>query len=388
MRIQYPALQIAPAGTTTSDLSFLHSQDCLVEYWEGESVIDIFTANYKMLSDWVTIPKDSQVIHFQRFFSDPDAMLNQPKAYLEQAAALYEKLIPAEARKARSILLIPDGSLLNLPFEALVEGNTGHSNLRTAPYLIRSHTIRYAWSASSLTMQYQYARHRNTGFLGIAPGFAQRERQLAPLSVQSEWAAMSGGTLTELIGPEATLARVKAMANQFSVLHFHTHADAAATPRIELIDDAMLLPDIYALRLNADLVALSACQTGIGVFQKGEGVMSLSRAFAQAGAANVMSSMWAVNDAATNRILNRFYECWNDKTAVSEALRTAKLDYISDKEIPAAQQSPYFWAAMIPVGADKKLPPASWGTLHWYGLFGGVLIVFFWWRWRTKRSEQ
>ena len=74
-------------------------------------------------------------------------------------------------------------------------------------------------------------------------------------------------------------------------------------PRLELFDQPLFLPSIYALPLQADLVTLSACQTGLGHEQSGEGVMSLARAFAQAGAACVVSSLWSVNDQSTSRLL-------------------------------------------------------------------------------------
>ena len=86
------------------------------------------------------------------------------------------------------------------------------------------------------------------------------------------------------------------------MIHLSTHAGADETdfaPRIEFIDTSLYLPELYAMKIPADLVVLSACETGLGKFEKGEGVMSLARGFAYAGAGSLVASLWKVNEGST-----------------------------------------------------------------------------------------
>ncbi len=207
---------------------------------------------------------------------------------------------------------------------------------------------------------------------------------MAPLpAAREEWEDLNGFDLHELYGSQATMEQLLQYAAGARILHFSTHAFAGETPRIELFDHALLLPDIYTMPIGADLVVLSACQTGLGREQKGEGVMSLARAFASSGAAAVISSLWSVNDRSTARLFQRFYFHLGENLATGEALRQAKLDYLADASVGAAGQSPYFWAGFLAVGAereiegDNKLVRAVWWAAGILLLLG---LLFFLWK--------
>ena len=108
--------------------------------------------------------------------------------------------------------------------------------------------------------------------------------------------------------------------------------------------------DIYNLKLPAELVVLSACQTGLGKQIRGEGVMGLTRAFLYAGAKRVIVSLWNVNDEATTELMGSFYErLWRRNLTTSAALREAQVAMWKSKRWSA----PYYWAAFVQQGEWK-----------------------------------
>ncbi|MBK8194413.1 MAG: CHAT domain-containing protein [Lewinellaceae bacterium] len=356
--------------------------EILLEYFAGEQFIDVFVRQRGSQDIWKRIPRDVRLDtlahNFLAFFSDANAMLNAPVSYLETAYALWQIIVPPEAAQARKLLIVPDGFLCFIPFEALVTGaGNDRRSLRNAGYLIRTQEVRYAWSLATLSSQHALVSAARGYFLAFAPGFAKGERGLAPLT-GSEWYPASVGNAQVLEGSNADLDHFLREGGGYRILHFSTHAFADSVPRIELYDQPMLLPDIYALPLHADLVVLSACQTGLGRFQKGEGVMSLARAFAQSGAACTLSSLWAVNDLNTARLLRQFYENMERGEALGEALRRAKLDYLEDRQVNATFQTPFFWAGFTLVGDDRPIEgKGAVRAMYWLVVVLLLAVVFF-----------
>jgi CHAT domain-containing protein len=112
-------------------------------------------------------------------------------------------------------------------------------------------------------------------------------------------------------------------------------------------DGFLRVNDIYNTRLNADLVVLSACETGLGEEVRGEGVMGLTRAFLYAGAPRVIVSLWSVNDRATAELMGNLYRALlRDGMTPTGALRQAQLTLRKQKQ----WQSPYYWAAFVQQG--------------------------------------
>jgi CHAT domain-containing protein len=106
----------------------------------------------------------------------------------------------------------------------------------------------------------------------------------------------------------------------------------------------MRLHEIYHLRLNADLVVLSACQTGLGKEMRGEGLIGLTRGFLYAGAPRVMASLWQVDDAATAALMKSFYRgVLVQKLTPAAALRAAQIEMLKRKGWAA----PYYWGAFV-----------------------------------------
>jgi hypothetical protein len=137
------------------------------------------------------------------------------------------------------------------------------------------------------------------------------------------------------------------------------------------------------MQLNADLVVLSACETGFGKFEQGNGTASLARAFMYAGVPALVVSLWEVNDGSTNILMQFFYKNLSAGMDKAEALRQAKLEYIGDAKGTAAH--PAFWAAFIQLGDNRPIPTLhSTTTYFWFDLFSNAqhdtsTKEFTWW---------
>jgi CHAT domain-containing protein len=151
--------------------------------------------------------------------------------------------------------------------------------------------------------------------------------------------------------------------SQYRIIHFSTHGLLdSRRPELSglvlsLVDEAgkpqegfLRLKEIYDLRLNADLVVLSACQTGLGKDIRGEGLIGLTRGFMYAGTPRVVASLWQVDDAATAALMKRFYRgVLQEQLPPAAALRAAQLEMLRKNQ----WQSPYYWGAFVLQGEWK-----------------------------------
>jgi CHAT domain-containing protein len=150
---------------------------------------------------------------------------------------------------------------------------------------------------------------------------------------------------------------------QYRVIHFATHGlldskhPELSGLVLSLVDESgkpqdgfLRLHEIYNLRLNADLVVLSACQTALGREVKREGLIGLTRGFMYAGSPRVMASLWQVDDAATATLMKHFYRgISQEKLSAAAALRASQIEMLKSKH----WQSPYYWAAFVVQGEWK-----------------------------------
>jgi len=175
----------------------------------------------------------------------------------------------------------------------------------------------------------------------------------------------------------ASVDRVKELdLSKYHILHFASHAvlgdkvSLASQPALVLSrvesggknKELLQFSDIFTLKLNADLVVLSACETGLGQFRDGEGIVGLTRAFFYAGASSAVVSLWKVEDQSTALLMERFYQRLKGGQNKAEALRKAKLDIIGARvklKSTGTEESlaaPFFWAPFVLVG--------DWGPIH------------------------
>jgi CHAT domain-containing protein len=280
----------------------------------------------------------------------------------------------------RRLVVVPDGVLHDVPFEALLDAH--------GQPLVERFAISYAPSASALaflrSMHQQRAGGATTliavanplidrsgasstrqmdlarmGLLGPLPKTADEARGIAKLF---------GASAIVFEGAHASRAELELPDVQDArILHFATHGliDETRPLRSGLVltanpprDDGLLqMRDIYAMRVNADLVTLSACDTALGENVTGEGMIGLTRAFFFAGARSVAASLWSVEDTATSRFMQDFYANIHGGEPIDIALQHAKIDFIHRGGRDA---SPFFWAPFIVSGnarAVVDVPP-------------------------------
>jgi CHAT domain-containing protein/tetratricopeptide (TPR) repeat protein len=321
--------------------------------------------------------------------------LSQPDspAVQETLRALSRAVIePIASRIAgKRLAVVTEGALQYVPFAALPDGE--------GRPLIRSHEIVSLPSASTLQALRRDAagRPRATQALFVVgdPVFDRRDSRVGGGGPQK--AAVAGTAMTrsaresgadlerlwftrqeansiaalagrdgvqKLLDFDATLERVTAAGlSSFRVVHFATHGllnnkhpelsglvfslvDSRGRPR----DGFLPVYEVYNLRLNADLVVLSACQTALGEDIRGEGLVGLTRAFMYAGTPRVVASLWRVPDSATAALMERFYRGMLSRhLPPAEALRTAQESVRREPRWAA----PYYWAGFTLVGEWK-----------------------------------
>lgn len=387
LKAAYPNLNQGETADTRALLRALKPGEAVLEYFVSTDTTDIFLFMPGPVLYWKTIPTPhDQIAAYTAFFNDQNAILSDPAGFLNLAWQLWLQLIPAEARQAQQLLVIPDGALNNIPFDALLtEAPNAGASLRNAAYLIRKQEVRYAWSLAALATQQKLVSAATGHALVLAPRFLHGEQGMSPLDFNSEESPADSKLLE---GPNATRQTLSEQASRYHILHLATHAFAGDErgARLVLFDGEVFLPDIYGLSLQADLVMLSACETSLGKRVEGEGVMSFARAFAQAGAACVVSSQWSVNDRSTARLSATFYRETARGKSIGTALRQAKLDYLNDAQVAASAQTPYFWAGLAMIGDDRNLPRSGGHFWWWAGVLLPGLLLLFWLR--RKRNAR
>ncbi|MBX2929974.1 MAG: CHAT domain-containing protein [Saprospiraceae bacterium] len=374
----------------------------LIEFFVGTDDIEVFGQSPNGQAIWKTIPRadsvSAQVQSFILLLQSREA-LQTPGAYRASAYDIYTRLLqPALSafgtQQPANVLIVPDAWLAFLPFEALYYEPAPEAGWERAPFLLKRYGIHYDFSLAVLENRRGLVSRAGRNIAQFSPRFEAGQRNLPPLLHSSGEAPVSKRCQSALYEDErAGLAELQQAASQYAVLHLSTHAGVdtgGLLPRVELFDRAAYLPDVYALNLQSELVVLSACQTALGRFRQGEGVMSLSRAFAYAGAKGLVASLWMINEVATARVLQAMYAELNAGAAKPAALRQAKLRYLDDPDVPAFEKSPYYWAGLVYTGDEASLRWKKCGmprpTLFALGvllLAGGLFGVFFK-KWRTK----
>ncbi len=262
---------------------------------------------------------------------------------------LYQLLLePVAARLAQfdQLIVVPHGSLHYLPFHALFDGQS---------YLIQSHQVSYL-PGSSLIAYGRTANPSRTNTVFTVGHSYEGKLPHAPAEATAIAQRWQGEARVETA---AKLDVVKQAAEKSSLLHLATHGDFRPDnplfSGLALADGWLTTLDIFNLRLGASLVTLSACQTGRSVIGGGDELLGLMRAFLSAGAASLVSTLWAVEDRSTAVFMNLFYEKLFANQTKAASLQLAQLQFLADGRFATPYTHPYFWAPFFLVGDSDKL---------------------------------
>lgn len=321
------------------------------------------------------------------------------KQYTDRAYKMYQKLVEPLGSLPKRLIIIPAGSMCDMPFEPLLMQQVSDpEKYKSHPFLIKEHIISYAYSATLLKemMQKEHLPTKHT-YVGFAPSFGKsaasvirgKRFSLSPLAfnkpeIENINALLGTGTVFKDI--EATENQFKAIASDYKIIHFATHGmansndpDYSLLAFTEVRDDKenefLYVSDLYNLELNAEMVVLSACETALGKHFRGEGIMSLARGFSYAGAKSIFTTLWSVNDQSTYTIIKGYYAQLQTGMDKDEALQASKLAYINKANNFTAH--PFLWSPYILIGDTNYVPAIAKGfpwMLIGMGIFASIAI--------------
>ena len=376
---EYPKYYSSKYETNVIDIKSiqqnLDNNSAFRSYFEAQNQIIIFT----ITKDEITIfpsekPEDfNQKIKDILKYTTSGYKVDFPK-YIKLAYELNNILFPDKLNKnIKNLTVVGDGYISLLPFDALFyeEYKGDVLNFKDYPFLIKKYNINYFYSANFFVNSFKKSNNKISNFYAIAPIFDNLEYsningfEVTPLPGSKEELSGIEKTLSlkninfkSVFSKKATEISLKhEILKNYNIIHIATHG-VVNTQNPELSglilyptdnnDDILYSGEIYNLELNADLVVLSACRTGIGQISKSEGIIGLPRALLYAGAQNVLVSLWKVSDASTANLMIDFYKnIIENNDSYTDALYKAKIKMI---EGGGNFAHPFFWSPFVLIG--------------------------------------
>jgi CHAT domain-containing protein len=426
LKKQYPNYALNQFSTAPISIAntrkLLPENGIFITYFVGENsiysmAIDAKNAQVFRINNPQNLPQLVESIRksIRPFSRDDDR--TDIKTYCESAFELYNWLLKdplsISAKKHDFIIVSPDGALNFIPLDILLtEKITAHFNYKTLPYLLQQASVSNVSSATLWQAQKDMPHNRASElFVGFAPQYQYKndlvntnsdkyKDGLAMAEKSGELVDMPNARrevedISHIITPSKTFIGASATEDNFvknaanyRIVHLSMHAEAndknpAFSQLIFSQNDTisnhnrLFMNELQNQKLNANLVVLSACETGFGTWGKGEGVMSLARAFTSIGVPTSVVSLWKIPSGSTGNVLTTFYNYLIQNKSVSTSLRQSKLDYLQT----ASLNSPYYWAGLIAIG-DTEYAPISHNNGYWIGgliglFFIGVVFYFF-----------
>jgi CHAT domain-containing protein len=379
--------------------NLIRPHQTLLAYHVGESFVFVFLIK-KDLVTMDTLHIDSLGTYIQQIrsfleksFDDsgrkiPSQYNKRAPEYTRAAYALAQELVFhfKDVKIDTDLVLIPSGILGYLPFDLLLRSKPANpSAFYTHDYLLKSHCISYHYSATLWREMTDAPLPSNmaSAFRGFAPfsqgkpdpnSMKKGDDRLNPLKYSSEEvdAAKSSFGGLSFIGPEATKQKLLEEAGKASILHLSTHgivqdSNSLYASYLALYpgknapadENRLYLREIYNIPLSGtEMVVLSACRTARGELRQSEGIISLARAFAYAGARSIIPTLWSVEEKSTKEIIVDFYKYLAAGQPKDHALWKAKRDYLSRLQAQPGADTyahPFWWAGIIAVGNMRSV---------------------------------
>ncbi|WP_167618462.1 CHAT domain-containing protein [Maribellus sediminis] len=391
--------------------NMMDKKDAILEYvlTENDSISELFTFlitkdNKKFLRQAIDKETAVSMEYMYNFMTTPDYLFTQNddiKQFCVSAHNMYKLLVQpiSEDLINKNLTIIPDGKLNYIAFDGLIKtmpDTSAFIDFSRLDYLVRHFNVNYANSMNILMKHRAKKRNLKNQILAFAPVYnnekvvlSNANYTLLPLpGVQSEVDAISNTVKTDIFrGTDATEEEFRALCQNYEILHLAMHAyindSLPAFSRLafspvqnenDLQKDGWLnTADIYNLNLrNARLTVLSACNTGVGKMQKGEGLMSLARGFLYAGCPSIIMSLWEVEDNAGTQIMTSFYKYLKNGKTKDEALRLAKIDYLDKSNSRLAH--PHYWMSFKAIGDPSPIYTSN--DIYFFGLLIILIVAF------------
>jgi len=399
-RLKYQQNQIE-LSTVQNDLD---DKSAVLEYFVGDSSIYVLAVQ-KEQSKLYKIKKPgnwSSIIDvFRNVVSLPDKKAKANpytkklfKQFSQNAYTLFQLLLKEPYtdlnNNVKHLKIIPDAELNYIPFDILLTqvADTSMVDYKTLPYLLKEKSIGYNYSAALMMEQKQTTVNVYDFFYG---GYAAQYLKQDSINIDLP-------EIRQLVARTADFFKGKAYLNEaatkvdflkdtlsYNVLHFAMHGilNDLYPLNSHLVftqkdDFKLYAADLYNLKLNTGLAVLSACDTGTGELQKGEGVMSLSRAFTYAGCNSLVMSLWSIPEKSSVKVLQNFFKDLKKETTKDVALQQAKLNYLENTS--AITSHPVYWAGLVLTGNNEAMHFENVSNKLWWAfaflfiLFGGFFI--------------
>jgi CHAT domain-containing protein len=382
----------------------------LLEYSIGDQYVTLWIITKETIGHrLISVAEETVLQEYLKTLREPLMGLGNISKHVALGKELYRTLLGKATdylTDKKRLIIAPDGPLYYVPFETLIEASAGddtnkYSSLADVPYLIKQFAVSYIPSASVLVAQYSQNKTQKQserlpllafgdpvyrGEITAKTPEVQSRRitNLALRGLSFDRLEFSGEEVRRIssvwgipptsehlnVRDRASVNRVREIdLTKYRVVHFASHAvlgdtvGFASQPALVLsqtggdeTNGLLQFSDILELKLNADLVVLSACETGLGQLREGEGIVGLTRAFFYAGASSAIVSLWKVEDQSTALLMEKFYQHLRNGKDKTEALRQAKLEIIKTSialKATGSQHSlaaPFFWAPFILAG--------------------------------------
>ncbi len=343
------------AGMTGEAKLSRRAKDCIEFSFSDQYLYRYSRINGEENFDRLGTRNEATTINFQM----RQAMQNKAEMDAIQRKAWSFFLKELKAPLPERLLIIPDEILFELPFDLLKAPN--------GKLLIETTTVWY---------HYRDREHKETitkpDIDIISPKYtALNENPAKKKEVETIRQLFTVKSIETIIHKNQALIN----GSPGQVFHFTGHAANQRQIAYLMLSDSLKMYDteIANSRLDKKLVYLSACSTGLGEVERGEGLRSLCKSFLEAGVPTVVQSLWEVNDEAGSKITNEFYRLMAKGTPAIDALRQARLSYWKNANL--TEKHPYYWAAFVLVGDDLEYTDNKlW--IYW-SLGIGLLIILF-----------
>lgn len=324
---------------------------------------------------------------------------------------LYKLLIDKKIvrnTKTTHFLISADGVLNDLPFETLLTSKPENPvSFQKLPYLIKDVAVSYIFSGTLYKMMKENSSKKPGKVLAFAPDFKMdfnSSGYMAPImNNKEEVENISKLAKTKSFsGKSSNKKNFLKYINEYSVLHMATHGFSDNTHSNNSYisfsqygseinrEEKLYVRDLYNHRINAEMVVLSACETNLGQYFRGEGVYSLARSFAYAGSHSIITSLWKVNQRSAAMTMEVFYTNLKKGINKAESMQKAKLDIIQKDAIMA---HPYYWAGFIVLGNEDAVALVNPSLLKPYQkilIIIGIIVfsAFIFYRFQGKKSKM